>query len=565
MSIFPLPVFEEDADPSRRDAMTDEEIYARLQPPSSIVVRFGAMKLVGEFPYEGDARPGCGSKLVARTVRGTEIAEMLTTTCSNSGCGKSISRKEMLDYIERSGGKDYPFHEHGRILRVATIEDLNTWSQIQARKPEMLRQARAICAAAGLPLKVVEVEPIFGGETTTVFYLSEDRIDFRDVIRTLAAEFKSRIEMRQVGARDEARLVADYERCGQHCCCKSFLKVLKPVSMRSAKVQKATLDPLKISGRCGRLMCCLRYEDETYTALKARLPRLKSRVGTVEGPGIVIDTKILVQLALVRLEESGREIAVPVEELCDPDAIPPRPATEEGDPLRGMSTEEVTRRTTRHDRRGRGETGASTSSPGSGGQPRGPRDRARDQRDRRERGADQRDQGRRDAPVAGESMPKARTEERVDAPADADPTAPGTTPGESGGESEAGSRKRRSRRRRGRGAGKGDASTGAVEGAARQVGMGGSAGDGVEGGGRDEASARRQEAFRERSRRIEAGEKDPGPRAGGDGEPQGGPAGAESAGQQGAPGKKRRRRRGRRRGKGGNERRTDTPPQSGDS
>jgi cell fate regulator YaaT (PSP1 superfamily) len=82
--------------------------------------------------------------------------------------------------------------------------------------------------------------------------------------------------MRHVGARDEARLTADYERCGQYCCCKNFLKVLKPISMKSAKVQKATLDPLKISGRCGRLMCCLRYEDETYEELKAKLPKLKS-------------------------------------------------------------------------------------------------------------------------------------------------------------------------------------------------------------------------------------------------------------------------------------------------
>jgi hypothetical protein len=118
-----------------------------------------------------------------------------------------------------------------------------------------------------------------------------------------------------VGARDEARLTADYERCGQHCCCKQFLKVLKPVSMRSAKVQKATLDPLKISGRCGRLMCCLRYEDESYEELRKRLPRKKSRVLTPDGWGIVMDTQILTQLALVKLEDTGAEVAVPIEEL----------------------------------------------------------------------------------------------------------------------------------------------------------------------------------------------------------------------------------------------------------
>src|SRR5262245_2405213 len=121
MSIFTLPVFEADADPQNRTAMSDAEIYARLQPPKTIVVRFGFQKNVGEFVYDGDAKPGCGSKLVARTPRGTEVVEMLTTTCSNSGCGKSVSRQEMLEYIENSGGRDYPFHTNGRILRVATI------------------------------------------------------------------------------------------------------------------------------------------------------------------------------------------------------------------------------------------------------------------------------------------------------------------------------------------------------------------------------------------------------------------------------------------------------------
>ncbi|MCX5652826.1 MAG: hypothetical protein NTU45_15765, partial [Planctomycetota bacterium] len=124
MSIVPLPIFERDADPKFRDAMTDEEIYARLKPPTSIVVKFGRMKLVGEYPYRGDAKPGCGSKLVVRTFRGVEIAEMLTTTCSNSGCGKSVSRSEMLDYIENSGGREYPFQTNGEVLRVATVEDL---------------------------------------------------------------------------------------------------------------------------------------------------------------------------------------------------------------------------------------------------------------------------------------------------------------------------------------------------------------------------------------------------------------------------------------------------------
>ena len=349
MSIVPLPVFEADADPHHRSAMTDQEIYDRLESPKTIVVKFGFMKLIGEYPYDGDAKPGCGSKLVARTHRGTELVEMLTTTCENAGCSKSITRRELLDYIENSGGKDYPFYSSGRILRVATVEDLNRQSALGQDQPQQIKRCRELIREYRLPMKLVEAEAILGGELLTFYYMSEERVDFRELVRQLASEFKTRIEMRQVGARDEARLVADYERCGQHCCCKNFLKVLKPVSMKSAKVQKATLDPLKISGRCGRLMCCLRYEDQTYKELKKNLPRRNKRVGTSEGPGVVVDTKILVQLALVRLEHDNREIAVPVEELMDPDNCPaPGSLTKpehEADPLRGLSEKDVRDRT----------------------------------------------------------------------------------------------------------------------------------------------------------------------------------------------------------------------------
>lgn len=345
MSIVPLPIFERDADPKFRDAMSDEEIYARLKPPTSIVVKFGRMKLVGEYPYRGDAKPGCGSKLVVRTFRAVEMAEMLTTTCSNSGCGKSISRSEMLNYIENSGGREYPFQTNGEILRVASVEDLNRATACADKARGALGRVREIAASLRFPAKIVDLELTLDETLLLVYYLSDERIDFREVAQALAREYGCRIEMRQVGARDEARLVADYERCGQHCCCKNFLKVLKPISMKSAKIQKATLDPLKISGRCGRLMCCLRYEDATYEELRKRLPKNKTRVGTPEGPGIVVDSKILVQLVLVRLDAPdggfGREVAVPVEDLMDPDACPKPGEVADPDPMRGMSARKV--------------------------------------------------------------------------------------------------------------------------------------------------------------------------------------------------------------------------------
>lgn len=342
MSIFPLPQFETDL--KEHLEAEDRETYARLKAPTSIVVRFGAMKLVGEFPYEGQAKPGCGSKLVVRTHRGTELGEMLTSTCPNSGCSKSVSRQDMLKYIENSGGRDYPFFNNGKVLRVATGEDLEAQARIEQSKHELKMDARRRAEKFKSTARFVDAEPILGGERLTFYYYSEERLDVHLIHEDLQkAHPNTRIELKMVGARDEARLIADYEKCGQYCCCKNFLKVLKPVSMKSAKVQKATLDPLKISGRCGRLMCCLRYEDSTYDELSKRLPKKKSRVGTPDGDGIVLDAQILTQLVLVLLDNSDKRVAVPVEELTPPESAvapppppmpPPRPTRDQRAPDR---------------------------------------------------------------------------------------------------------------------------------------------------------------------------------------------------------------------------------------
>jgi len=305
-SIVPLPVMLEEE---------DQKIYDRLEPPKTIVVRYGYQKLVAELPYDGDEKPGCGSKLVIRTPRGMELAEMLTTTCANSGCSKSVSRKEMLQFIENSGGKQFPFSQEGKIVRVATRDDLQQQHHFDNDKIKMLQTVRGMIGELQLDMRAVEVEPLLGGERIIFYYTTEEKwVDFRELVRLLAAEYHMRIEMSQVNAREEARLVADYERCGQYCCCKNFLKVLKPVSMRSAKVQKATLDPKKISGRCGRLMCCLRYEDETYEDLRKRLPHRKQVVETEDGLGTVLDWQILTQLILVKVGDSP-PAAYPLENL----------------------------------------------------------------------------------------------------------------------------------------------------------------------------------------------------------------------------------------------------------
>ena len=121
-------------------------------------------------------------------------------------------------------------------------------------------------------MQLVDVEHLFGGERIVVYYLAENRVDFRELVKALAGEFQTRIEMRQIGVRDEAKLLADYGDCGKPVCCNTHLSEMPPVSMKMAKLQKATLDPTKISGRCGRLKCCLRYEYDTYEELQKDLP-----------------------------------------------------------------------------------------------------------------------------------------------------------------------------------------------------------------------------------------------------------------------------------------------------
>lgn len=343
----------------------DRKRYEALQPPKTLVVRYGYMRQIAELPYDGGAKPGCGTKLVIRSSRGIELAEMVTTTCSNGGCGSSITRKQMLQYIEESGGKNYPFSTEGRVLRIATPEDLQEQQRLDSTKPPLIKLAKTLVQELGLAMKLVDVEMLLGGERILFHYTSENWIDFRELVRRLASEYQTRIEMHQVNARDEARIVADYEKCGQHCCCRQFLKVLKPVSMRSAKVQKATLDPTKISGRCGRLMCCLRYEDETYETLRKKLPHRQSRVMTDDGPGTVLDSQILTQLALVLLDDQPQPVAFPIENL--------KPLAKEDDPQRLARDAEKEKLRKEKQRQGPGSPDAPAgSAPAPGLPPRSP-------------------------------------------------------------------------------------------------------------------------------------------------------------------------------------------------
>jgi cell fate regulator YaaT (PSP1 superfamily) len=361
--------------------------------------------------------------VVIETDRGLELGEQVSLTCN--GCEKSVSREQIKRYIDNSGGEFYRLNS-GRILREATPQDLAEQEHLNAAIKEAVNAAALLAAQLDLDMKVVTAEHLLGGERIVFYFRSESRVDFRSLVKELAHQHHTRIEMRQVGARDEARLVADYEVCGRECCCKNFLKKLRPVNMKMAKLQKSTLDPSKVSGRCGRLRCCLRYEHEGYEALNAKLPRVGARVETEFGLGVVIDRQILTQLLLIRTD-SAREVTIPIEEVRLSDA--PLPVMPEPQPY------------------GRGGPRERPLRPADG-QPAG---EAREDRPAPDR-ADSRRQDRAQRPRVRDDAPPQGFE---DGPADDGP--PDGPPGQlsEGGPGDGPPRRRRGRRRRRRRGGEG--------------------------------------------------------------------------------------------------------------
>jgi cell fate regulator YaaT (PSP1 superfamily) len=164
-----------------------------------------------------------------------------------------------------------------------------------------------------LPMKPISAEYAFDGSHLTLNFSAPDRVDFRELAKDLASVFRCRIELRQVGARDEARLLGGVGRCGRTLCCSSWLPMFPDISMGMAKTQDLPLNPQKVSGVCGRLLCCLSYENEQYKQMKAIMPRLGQPVNTPSGPGMVVSMQILREAITVRLEEDGREEVFPAD------------------------------------------------------------------------------------------------------------------------------------------------------------------------------------------------------------------------------------------------------------
>jgi cell fate regulator YaaT (PSP1 superfamily) len=264
-------------------------------PAPKYVLRHGAMRFLGDFEAVGEAVYRRGHEVVARTERGLEIGEVL--------CEADPRAVEVLTEPT-----------HGQILRTLSDDDHQQRQQLKERESQEFDTCCRFIEQRKLQMELVDVEHLFGGERIVFYFLAEKRVDFRELVKDLAREYQTRIELRQIGVRDEAKLLADYGDCGKPVCCNTHMVAMPPVSMRMAKLQKSTLDPSKISGRCGRLKCCLRFEQDVYEEFHKALPSPGSRILTRKGQGKVLAQEILARKVLVEFED-GRRIVVAADEI----------------------------------------------------------------------------------------------------------------------------------------------------------------------------------------------------------------------------------------------------------
>lgn len=201
-----------------------------------------------------------------------------------------------------------------KVMRRATPADRERKRENARKKEEAYRTCRRLVQKHGLPMKLVDVDYVFDGSSVVFYFTAEGRVDFRELVKNLATELKARIELRQVGVRDEAKMVGGLGPCGRDLCCSLFLSDFNPVSIKMAKEQDLPLNPSKISGICGRLMCCLKYEVEAYEEFNLRAPALGSRVELEEGEGTVAGYQVPRGLVVVELE-TGRKVEVPLSEI----------------------------------------------------------------------------------------------------------------------------------------------------------------------------------------------------------------------------------------------------------
>lgn len=249
-----------------------------------IGVRFKSVGKIYHFSPAGK-KVKAGDYVIVETARGVECGEVALGI-------KRIEDSEVVAPLKS-------------IIRIATAQDLKTVEKNKEKEKEAFKICEEKIAKHGLSMNLVDVECTFDNNKLLFYFTAENRVDFRELVKDLASVFRTRIELRQIGVRDEAKMLGGLGVCGQPYCCSRFLGEFQPVSIKMAKEQGLSLNPTKISGACGRLMCCLKYEQDAYTELLKTTPKVGAIVKTADGKGVVEDTNLLTGKLRVKLESDA--------------------------------------------------------------------------------------------------------------------------------------------------------------------------------------------------------------------------------------------------------------------
>lgn len=249
--------------------------------------KIGVKFVQGGKVYSVDFAEECnvGDKIVVETIRGLEIGEVCKET--DGALGEEIKKA----------------------IRIASQEDIKKAEELSKNEKKVIDITKGLIGKYKLDMKLVNATFTLDGSKVIINYVCEDRVDFRELVKDLASQLKMRIELRQIGIRDQAKIIGGIGFCGKECCCKTYLNDFDKVSIKMAKSQGLSLNPVKISGICGRLMCCLAYENEFYSEISTKMPKLNARVKTNDGIGSVIYNNLLKQKVTVKME-SDNEVKI---------------------------------------------------------------------------------------------------------------------------------------------------------------------------------------------------------------------------------------------------------------
>lgn len=252
-----------------------------------IGVRFKKVGKIYFFDPDG-VEAQKGKNIIVETARGIELGEVAVAN-------RAITEDKIVAPLKKA-------------IRMATEEDEEVFKENERKASEAMVVCEKKIIEHGLDMKLVDVEYTFDGTKLLFYFTADGRIDFRELVKDLAAIYRTRIELRQIGVRDEVKMLGGYGMCGRELCCCNHLTDLNPVSIKMAKEQGLSLNPTKISGMCGRLMCCLKHEQEVYEEKLSRLPSVGALVKTPDGKGIVEDVEVLREIVKVKIEQKDETI-----------------------------------------------------------------------------------------------------------------------------------------------------------------------------------------------------------------------------------------------------------------